>query len=124
MEILLSSMPMLLQRENNNYSIYRLEDYIPGVSYCTSSKDWMDQSLFFQYFMEPPTYQFNIHHHTKYVWIDNCTAHNMTPTLVVVLAQKQTILKYLPTCAIHLCQTANIFYYLSNQKCMNKAIVG
>ena len=39
----------------------------------------------------------------------------MTPTLAVVLAQKQTTLKYLPICATHLCQPADTFL-ISNIK--------
>ena len=37
---------------NSNYPIYRLDDLISRVSYYTSPKGWMDQSLFSQYFME------------------------------------------------------------------------
>ena len=52
---------------NNNYSIHTLDDYVPEVSYHTSPKDWMDQSLFFQYFMELQAYQPDIHCCTKYL---------------------------------------------------------
>ena len=64
---------------NSNYPICGLEDSVPGVSYRTGSKGWLDQSIFFQYFMEPHGYQLDHHGCTKYVWMDNCIAHNMTP---------------------------------------------
>jgi hypothetical protein len=41
--------------------------------------------------------------------MDNCTAHNIIPWLAMVLAEKRTTLKYLPPCATHLCQPADIF---------------
>ena len=65
--------------------------------------------------MEFLAYQLNIDHCTKHIWVDNCTTYNMTPTLAAVLAQKQTTLKYLPTCATYLCQPANTFI-ISNIK--------
>ena len=96
--------PMIIfMNGNSNYPIRGLEDSVPRVSYNTGPKGWMDQSIFSQYFMEPCAYQPNHHGCTKYVWVDNCTAHNMTPTLAAILAQKQTTLKYLPICATHLC---------------------
>ena len=75
----------------------------------------MDQSIFFQYFMEPCAYESDLHHRTKYVWVDNCIAHNMSFTLVTVLAQKHTTPKYLPICTIHLCQPTDTFI-ISNIK--------
>lgn len=108
--------PMIIfTNKNRNYPIRGVEDSIPGVSYRTGPKGWMDQSIFSQYFMEPRAYQPDVHHHTKYVWVDNCTAHNMTPILAAVLAQKNTALKYLPSCATHLCQPADTFL-ISNIK--------
>ena len=108
--------PMIIfTNANSHYPIHGLEDSIPGVSYRTGPKGWMDQSIFSQYFMEPRAYQRDHHGRTKYVWVDNCTAHNMTPILAAVLAQKQTTLKYLPICATHLCQPADTFL-ISNIK--------
>ena len=108
--------PMIIfTNGNSNYPIRGLEDSVPRVSYHTGPKGWMDQSIFSQYFMEPRSYQPNHHGRIKYVWVDNCTTHNMTPTLATLLAQKRTTLKYLPICAIHLCQPANTFL-ISNIK--------
>lgn len=102
--------PMLIFcNDSSNYPIRGLEDTIPGVCYRTGPKGWMDQSIFPQYFEEPRAYQPDIHNRTKYVWVDNCTGHNITPRLAAVLAQKRTVLKYLPPCTTHLCQPADTF---------------
>ena len=96
--------PMIIfTNGNSNYPIRGIEDSILRVSYCISPKGCMDQSIFFQYFIESRTYQPDHHGHTKYIWVDNCTTNNMTPILVAALAQKRTILKYLSICATHLC---------------------
>ena len=108
--------PMIIfTNRNSDYPIRRLEDFVLGVSYHTGPKGWIDQSIFSQYFMEPRAYQLDHHGRIKYVWVDNCTAHNMTPTLAAVLIQKQTTLKYLPICVTHLCQPAYTFL-ISNIK--------
>jgi hypothetical protein len=69
----------------------------------------MDEALFFQYFEEPRTYQPDLYNCTKTIWVDNCTGHNITPRLAMVLAEKRTILRYLSPCATHLCQPADTF---------------
>ena len=100
---------------NSNYPFRGLKTSVPRISYRTSSKGWMDQSIFSEYFMEPHVYQSHHYGRTKYVWVDNCTAHNMTPTLVAVLTQKRTTLKYLSICTTYLCQPADTFL-ISNIK--------
>jgi hypothetical protein len=102
--------PMLIfTNGNNNYPIQGLEDTTPGVCYRTGPKGWMDQGLFSQYFEEPRAYQSDLYNRTKTIWVDNCTAHNITPQLAMVLAEKRTTLKYLPPCTIHLCQPTDTF---------------
>ena len=69
----------------------------------------MDQTLFAKYFSEPRTFQSDVHGRSKVVWMDNCTGHNMTLQLSVVLETKQVILMYLPSYFTHLYQPANTF---------------
>jgi hypothetical protein len=77
---------------NNNYPIRGLDNNIPWICYRTGPKGWMDQILFAEYFCEPRAFQSNVHGRSKVVWVDNCTGHNMTLQLNVVLEAKQTIL--------------------------------
>ena len=69
----------------------------------------MDQNLFTEYFSEPRAFQYDVYGRSKMTWMDNCTGHNMTPQLSVVLKAKQIILKYLSPCSTHLCQPADTF---------------
>ena len=102
--------PMLIfTNSNSNYPIWGLEDNIPGVCYKTGPKGWMDQTLFAEFFEDPWAFQADIHGRRKLVWVDNCTSHNITPRLTVVLEASQSALKYLPPCSTHLCQLADTF---------------
>jgi hypothetical protein len=102
--------PMLIfTNGNNNYPIRGLEVTIPRVCYRTGPKDWMDQALFSQYFEEPRAYQPDLYNRTKTILVDNCTAHNITSRLAIVLAEKITTLRYLPPYAIYLCQLVDTF---------------
>jgi hypothetical protein len=86
--------PMLIfTNQNRNYSIRGLDDNIPGVCYRTRPKGWTDQVLFAEYFVEPRAFQSDVYGRPKMVWVDNCTGHNTTPQLSVVLEAKQAILK-------------------------------
>ena len=102
--------PMLIfTNPNSNYPIRGLNDNIPGVCYCTGPKGWMDQTLFSDYFVESRAFQSDVHSRSKFIWVDNCTSHNMTPKLSTVLEANNAILKYLPPCSTHLCQPADTF---------------
>ena len=102
--------PMLIfTNSGSNYPIRGLEDNISGVCYRTGPKGWMDQALFAKFFVDPQAFHFDIHGRQKLVWVDNCTSHNITPRLTVVLEAKHSTLKYLPPCFIHLCQPADTF---------------
>jgi hypothetical protein len=102
--------PMLIfTNGNSTYPIRGLDDNIPGVSYRTKPKSWMDQALFPEFFSEPCAFQPDLHGRTKVVWVDNCSSHRITPRLTTMLPEKQTILKFLPPCCIHLCQPTNTF---------------
>jgi hypothetical protein len=102
--------PMLIfTNGNSTYPIRGLDDNIPGVSYRTGPKSWMDQALFPEFFLEPRAFQLDLHGRTKVVWVDNCSSHRITPRLTTVLTEKQTILKFLPPCYTHLCQPADTF---------------
>ena len=100
---------MIFTNASSNYPIRGLPDNIPGVSYRTSPKGWMDQRLFPDFFLEPRAFQADMHGRMKFVWVDNCSSHNMTPRLSTVLASKHVNLKYLPPCSTHLCQPADTF---------------
>ena len=60
--------PMLIfTNSGSNYSIWSLEDNIPGVCYRTRPKGWMDQALFAEFFADPRAFQADIHGRQKLV---------------------------------------------------------
>lgn len=69
----------------------------------------MYQTIFPEYFAEPRTFQADVQQRSKVVWVGNCTSHMITPRLRSILAEKRICLRYLPPCAIHLCQPADTF---------------
>jgi hypothetical protein len=53
--------PMLIfTNAHRSYSIRGLEDTIPGVTYKTWPKRWMDKSIFPKYFNEPRAFQADV----------------------------------------------------------------
>jgi hypothetical protein len=102
--------PMLIfTNAHRSYPTRGLEDTIPGVTYRTGPKRWMDQSIFPDYFNEPQAFQADVQQRTKVVWLDNCSSHSLTPRLRTVMTRKNTILRYLPLSSTHLCQPVDTF---------------
>jgi hypothetical protein len=106
---MIEALMIIFINAHRNYPIRGLEDTIPGVTYRTGPKRWMDQSIFLEYFNEPRALQTDVQQCTKVVWLDNCSSHSLTPRLTTVLTGKNTILRYLPPCSTHLCQPTDTF---------------
>ena len=106
---MVEALMLIFINPNNNYPIFGLEDNIPRVYYQIGPKDWIDQALFVDFFEKPYAFQSDLHGHTKIIWVDNCTNHNLIPKLEVVLQAKHSILRYLLCYLIHLCQLVDTF---------------
>ncbi|KAG0620447.1 hypothetical protein M758_4G216500 [Ceratodon purpureus] len=102
--------PMIIfTNENRSYPIRGLIDNVPGVTYRSGPKGWMDQSIMPEFFLDPRAYQGDLHGQQKIVWLDNCSGHTLTPRLEAIPTSKNTKLNYLPPCSTHLCQPAYTF---------------
>ena len=58
----IEALMIIFSNKNRSYPIWDLIDDIPGVSYRTGPKGWMDQTVFPEYFLEPRAYQADLHH--------------------------------------------------------------
>jgi hypothetical protein len=109
----LIEVPMLIfTNGNNKYPIRGFDDNIPGVSYRTKPKGWMDHALFSKYFTKPRAFQPDLHGHTKVIWVDNYSSHRIILRLTTVLTEKQTVLRFLPLYCTHLYQPVDTFIIL------------
>ena len=60
--------PMIIfTNAGSNYPIRGLPDNIPGVTYRTGPKGWMSQRILVEYFLEPRTFQPDLHNRTSCV---------------------------------------------------------
>jgi hypothetical protein len=100
---------MIFSNPNRSYPIRGVEDNVPGVSYRSAPKGWMDKSIFAEYFSDQRSYQGDAHGHMKHVFVDNCSSHIGSERLTQVLSSKNTKLGYLPPCTTHLCQPVDTF---------------
>ena len=100
---------IIFTNENRSYPIRELIDNVPGVTYRSGPKGWMDKCILPEFFSDPRAYQSDPHGQQKIVWLDNCSGHTMTPRLEAVLTSKHTKFCYLPPCSTHLCQPADTF---------------
>ena len=51
---------LMFTSTHSSYHIRRLEDTIPGITYRTGPKGWMNQSIFPNYFNEPRAFQADV----------------------------------------------------------------
>ena len=82
--------PMLIfSNENRSYPIWGLVDDISRVSYRTGPKGWMDQTIYFEFFLKPRAYQANLYQCMKIIWLDNCSDH-----AIIIVQACQTIIDW------------------------------
>jgi hypothetical protein len=100
---------MIFENSSRIYPIRNVPNNVPGVSYHTSPKGWMDKHIFAEYIIDEQSYQGDVNEYPKHVFVDNCTGHNHSERLTAILARKNTALCYLPPCTTHLYQPTNTF---------------
>ena len=92
----IKTLMVIFTNANSSYPIQGLRDNIPGVTYRSSPKGWMNMALFAEYFSDPIAYQGDLYGHQKHVWVDNSSTHNSSPRLEQTLTAKNTQVCYLP----------------------------
>lgn len=99
---------MIFMNKNKNYPIIGVPDNVPGVTYRTGPRGWMDRRVFLEWLEEPRA----IDTHPdgqRILFLDNCTCHDETTEQLQALEKINTKLKKLPPNATHLCQPLDSF---------------
>ena len=101
----------ILKNEQPSYPIGNVHDNIPGVSYWTQPKVWMDHVVFNQWLNEiralppvPPGRE-------RVLFLDNCSGHAMTEEVIETLRKTRTEVRFLPANATDLWQPADSFVF-------------
>lgn len=101
---------MIFKNKDRNYPIRGTPDDIPGVSYRTAPKGFVDRALFAEYFREKRAHcRHKMNDYERIIYLDNCGGHNETVDLVESLDDAQATLRFLPENATDLCQPADSF---------------
>ena len=72
---------LVFQNPNFNYITVGVPDDIPGVTYRTSPKGWVSQSLFAQYLSDTRIIETLSEGKVRKLWVDHCPVHNDTEDL-------------------------------------------
>ena len=102
--------PMLVFiNQNCSYPIRGVSDDVPGVSYRSGKKGWMDNRVFREWLSEPRAIKADTYGRKRVLFVDNCTGHNETDGVKACLARLNTELRKLPANATDLIQPADSF---------------
>lgn len=103
---------LVFKNANRSYPVRGVPDNVPGVSYRTSPKAFVDCQLFAEYFRE------NHAHHRdgrsdrgreRVIFLDNFSGHNNTEELQQALEGLKATLRFFPSNATDLIQPADSF---------------
>lgn len=105
----LASPFMILQEEKGNYPIRSLPDDIPGVSYRTGPRGWIDRRVMVEWLRETRNIRKLPDNRRRVLFMENCSAHNMTENLKAALDEISTEIRFFPANSTHLLQPADSF---------------
>lgn len=100
---------IIFKNSNRSYPIRGLPDETPGITYRSSHKGWMDSALFADWLNSPRIFKPLSNNRTRVIWVDNCSAHKLTPETKAALNRSRTELRFFPACATDLVQPADSF---------------
>src|SRR4051812_17362333 len=95
---------MIFPNKNRSYPIRGIDTNIPGVSYHTGPKGWMDWQTLIKWLSKPRVISKDIKNHHRIIYMDNCGGHNETPELNTALEELHASIQKLPPNSTHLCQ--------------------
>ena len=95
---------MIFQKESRNYPICAILEDVPGVTYRTGPKGWMDKQVMFHYLKKRPVVYPDSGCHHRVLFMDNCGGHNESPEQQSALQQLNAVIRKLPENSTHLCQ--------------------
>lgn len=100
---------MVFQNASRSYPIRGVADNVPGVSYRSGPKGWMDTAIMPQWLRERRAITALPHGRKRILYVDNCSGHNSTDALTAALHDINTEIRYFPPNATHLVQPADSF---------------
>jgi DDE superfamily endonuclease len=100
---------MILQNENCSYPMRNLPDNIPGVSYRTGPRGWMDRRVMAEMLAERRAIRPLDNKCRHVLFLNNCGGHNETRESAANLAKIVTEIRLLPKNSTHLTQPADSF---------------
>lgn len=100
---------MIFKNPSRSYPIRGLPDDIPGVSYRSGPKGFMDSALFAEWLNESRIFKPLPDGRTRVLYVDNCSAHRITADVEAALTRSRTVLRFFPPCATDLVQPADSF---------------
>lgn len=100
---------MIFQNKDRNYPIRGVPDDVPGVSYRTGPKGWMDSRVFPQWLAESRAIQRDTHNRQRILFLDNCSGHVATGAQTDGLRKINYAMRFLPKNATDLCQPVDSF---------------
>lgn len=100
---------LIFQNDRRSHPIRGVADDVPGVSYRSSPKGWMDRVTFKEYMKEPRAISPHPYGRKQHLFLDNCTSHIPDPELHEWLDENNIELLFLPKNSTDLCQPLDSF---------------
>lgn len=97
------------QNASGNYPIRNCPDNVPGISYRSGPKGWMDQRVFNEMLQEPRFIKRDVYGRKKVYFIDSVSSHQITPQVEEILAQLNVEIRFLPHNSTDLTQPCDSF---------------
>ena len=93
---------MTFKNDNSSYPIRGVPDDVPGVSYRTEPKGWMDSRMFGEWLSENRAVSIELHGRKRVLYIDNCSGHSLTDDVKAALRRKNIEVRFFPANATDL----------------------
>ena len=100
---------MIFANGNRSYPIRGIPDDVPGVSYRTQPKGWMDRKTFVEWLSNKRAISRDHLGRERVLFLDNCGGHSETPEARSALRRLNTSLRFLPPNTTDICQPADSF---------------
>lgn len=100
---------MIFKNQNCSYPIRGVSDDVPGVSYRTGAKGWIDRRVMVEWLCEKRAISPLGGGRRRVLFMDNCGGHAVTEEQTAALKEINTEIRFFPPNSTHLIQPADAF---------------
>lgn len=110
----------IFKNQDRNYPIRGVVENVPGVSYRTGPKGWVDQTMISEWLSESRVINSLSQNRVGMIFVDNCSGHNMNYSISTTANTKSIRILHTFSLTLQNLRSHTMFFIIEKIKCARR----